>query len=453
MKKGIVDMYLYRLGNKFSSSISKGLLLLCMVISAMVWANSPFGDSYFHLLEKEFTIGFEGFALTEPLHIWINDGLMAIFFFTIGLEIKKEVMEGELASIRKASLPVAAALGGMLVPALLFYMINSDTEASGAWGIPMATDIAFTLGMVALAGKAISSNGKTFLTALATVDDIGAILVIALFLTPQIDLQSLVAGGIYLGIMALANYMGVRNMWFYVIVGVLGLWIALLLSGIHATLAGVLGAFTIPARRKVTEKEYKEHLKSWVEDFEDSCTSDDALLTDEQGEILRKVVVESRRAGTPLQRVEHLLSPAVNYLILPLFALANAGVKITEDFFEMLMHPVSLGIIAGLVIGKLLGISICSRILVRAGLGKLPDNVGWKDIYGMGMLAGIGFTMSLFIAELALEDEFLLNTAKIGILTASVISAIFGLLWFQFIGRQKKPVEIVVSLEANLTAQ
>ncbi len=437
MRKGLVDIFIDDVSNRFSNSIAKGMLLLAMVVAAMLWANSPYGESYFHFFEMEFTIGFKNFALTKPLHIWINDGLMSIFFFTVGLEIKREVLAGELSQLRKAALPVAAAIGGMIFPALLFYSLNYGTEASNAWGIPMATDIAFALGMIALAGKAISNNGRIFLTALATVDDIGAILVIAFFLTPQIDFQSLFAGAVYLGIMGLANAIGVRNMWFYVLVGVLGLWVALLLSGIHATLAGVLGALTIPANRKVTELEYKTHLKSWIGDFEDTCTSDDSLLTEAQEDILHKVVVESRRAGTPLQRVECLLSPAVNFLILPLFALSNAGVKITEDFFEMLMHPISLGIIAGLVSGKVLGISICSRLLVRVGIGKLPENVSWKSLYGMGMLAGIGFTMSLFIAELALEDEVLLSTAKIGILTASVVSAILGLLWFRFVGKNR----------------
>ncbi|GAA4277586.1 Na+/H+ antiporter NhaA [Aquimarina mytili] len=430
MKNGLIDKYIDRVNNGFSSSIAKGVLLLTMVVLAMLWANSSFGESYFHFFEMEFTIGFQDFSLTEPIHIWINDGLMAIFFFTVGLEIKREIISGELSQLKKALLPVVAALGGMILPAILFFIINHDSEASSAWGIPMATDIAFALGIVALAGNTISKNGKVFLTALATVDDVGAILVIALFLTPQIDFQSLIIGMIYLGIMVLANVVGIRNMWFYVVVGVLGLWIALLLSGIHATLAGVLGALTIPATRKVTELEYKTHLKSWIEDFEDSCTNDNSLLTPKQEEILHNISIESKRAGTPLQRVEHMLKPAVNFLILPLFALANAGVRITDDFFRMLFHPVSLGIIIGLVLGKVLGISVFSRILVKSGLSELPNQVTWKSIYGIGMMAGIGFTMSLFIAELALEDENLLSIAKIGILTASVISAFLGLLWF-----------------------
>ncbi|WP_299246348.1 Na+/H+ antiporter NhaA [uncultured Aquimarina sp.] len=431
MKNSSIDILIERVSKKFAGSVTKGVLLLCMVILAMLWANAPFGESYFHFFEMEFSIGFRGFALTKPLHIWINDGLMSIFFFTVGLEIKREVMAGELSEFRKAILPLFAAIGGMVVPAFIFYIFNHDSEASRAWGIPMATDIAFTLGIVALAGKALSSNGKVFLTALATVDDIGAILVIAFFLTPQIDFQSLLAGLIYFGIMGLANLIGIRNMWFYAIIGILGLWIALLLSGIHATLAGVLGALTIPAKRKVTELEYKIHLKTWIEDFEDSCTNDDSLLTPKQEKILQKIVIESKRAGTPLQRIEHLLKPIVNFIVLPLFALANSGVKISNEFFQMLFHPISIGIILGLVLGKFLGISIFSKSLIKTGISKLPVNTNWKDIYGIGMMAGIGFTMSLFIAELALEDERLLDIAKIGILCASAISSVLGLLWFK----------------------
>ncbi|AXG72142.1 Na(+)/H(+) antiporter NhaA [Kordia sp. SMS9] len=423
---------------RFSNPVSKGFLLIVMVVIAMVWANSPYKETYFHFFEKKFTIGFENFALTESLHVWINDGLMAVFFFTIGLEIKREILAGELSTIRKASLPIAGAIGGMIIPALLYYIINYNTEAASAWGIPMATDIAFTLGVVALAGKAISNNGKVLLTALATVDDIGAILVIAFFLTPEIDMDSLIAGTIYFGVMILANYLRIRNMWFYLIVGVLGLWIAILLSGIHATLAGVLIAFTIPARRKITEKEYKNELRDWAADFENVSGDDEDLLTEKQEEILHKIVLETKRAGTPLQRVEFSLAPVVNFIILPLFALANSGVEITEDFYTMLLHPVSIGIICGLVLGKLIGISILSRLMVFTNLGKLSEGVSWSSIYGMAMMAGIGFTMSLFIAELALKDEYLLNTAKIGILVASLVSALLGLIWFKLIKKKSK---------------
>ncbi|MGB5818701.1 MAG: Na+/H+ antiporter NhaA [Saonia sp.] len=424
------DKFIESVHKLFGKPYAKGLVLLVMVLVAMIWANSDFYESYQYFFHMPFTIGFEGFALTEPVHIWINDGLMAVFFFSVGLEIKKEVLQGELSTLKKASLPVFAALGGMIVPALIFFAFNYGTEAQKAWGIPMATDIAFTLGLISLLGSAISNKLKVFLTALATADDLGAILVIALFLTPFIDLQSLIAGGIYLGIMIGANYLGIRNMWFYLIVGVLGLWIALLLSGIHATLAGVLGALTIPASRKIREGEYQEDLRKWVANFDSTCNSPDALLTHKQEEIISNIIIDSKRAGTPLQRIERKLSPIVNYLILPLFALANAGVRIEGDFLEMVLHPVSLGIIFGLVAGKVVGIAAFSYLLVKSGKGQLPDGSDWKRVIGVGLFAGIGFTMSLFIAELALDNEVLLAKAKVGIITASVIASLLGFLWF-----------------------
>ena len=435
------DKFIDKCHELFSRPYAKGILLMIMVMIALVWANSPWYESYEYIFSKEFMIGFEGRYLSEPLHIWINDGLMAVFFFTVGLEIKKEVMEGELSSLKKASLPVFAALGGMLVPALIFFGFNYGTEAQHAWGIPMATDIAFTLGLISLLGGLVSTELKVFLTALATADDLGGILVIAFFLTPFIDLQALFVAGIYLSIMAGANYLGVRNLWFYLIVGILGLWLALLLSGIHATLAGVLGALTIPANRKITGLEYQKDLNGWVEEFNLCCTEPTQMLTEEQEEVIAKITRDSKRASTPLQRVHHQLEPLVNYFILPLFALANAGIRIEGDFWEMLFHPVSLGVIFGLVVGKVMGISLFSWILVKTKVGQLPKNSNWSKVIGVGMMAGIGFTMSLFIAELALDDEVLLANAKLGILVASLISAVLGLLWFQIISRWQAKVK------------
>ena len=435
------DKFIDKCHELFSKPYAKGVILMVMVLIALIWANSPLYESYEYVFGKAFVIGFEGMYLSEPLHIWINDGLMAVFFFTVGLEIKKEVMEGELSSLKKASLPVFAAFGGMLVPALIFFGFNYGTEAQHAWGIPMATDIAFTLGLIALLGGLVSTELKVFLTALATADDLGGILVIAFFLTPFVDLHELFIAGIYLAIMAGANYLGVRNLWFYLIVGVLGLWLALLLSGIHATLAGVLGALTIPANRKITGSEYQQDLNSWAEEFNICCATPSDMLDEEQEEVIAKIIRDSKRAGTPLQRVHRQLEPLVNYFILPLFALANAGIRIEGDFWEMLFHPVSLGVIFGLVTGKVLGISLFSWALVKTGLGELPKNSNWSKVIGVGMMAGIGFTMSLFIAELALEDEVLLANAKLGILVASLLSAVLGLLWFQIISRIQTQVK------------
>ncbi|WGK63907.1 Na+/H+ antiporter NhaA [Croceiramulus getboli] len=435
MRSTPADRFINRVGALVGDSKSQGVLLTIMVLIALVWANSPYADAYFHLLEQDFTIGLEDYALTESLHKWINDGLMALFFFLVGLEIKREFISGELSTWRKAAVPVIAALGGMVVPIVFFLLFNYGTEASAAWGIPMATDIAFTLSLVAILGTLVHNNLKVFLTALATVDDIGAILVIAFFLTPQVDLGALIAGFIYLGIMTGANLLGVRNMWFYIIVGVLGLWVALLLSGIHATLAGVLGALTIPARRKVTEREYQEKLRQWTRDFDNESTNEYALLTENQDQIIQQVVLASKRASTPLQRVERKLSPLVSYFIIPLFAFANAGVRIEGDFLSMLFHPLSLGIVVGLLAGKLIGVFAFSKVAVWAQLGRLPEQTSWSGIAGAGMMAGIGFTMSLFIAELALDDERLLQIAKIGILAASFLAIVLGALWFVFRNR------------------
>ncbi len=425
------DRLINQITSFFRFPYVKGLLLLIMVLIAMVWANSPYHESYEHIFHLDFTIGFEGLALTKPVNIWINDGLMAVFFFLVGLEIKKEMIDGQLSTLPQAFLPVLAAIGGMVIPALIYIGFNYGTEAQTAWGIPMATDIAFAIGLLSLVGSAASPKIKVFLTALATADDLGAILVITIFLTPFIDVESLIAGGIYLGIMTMANYLGVRNSWFYTIIGIFGLWVALLLSGIHATLAGVLGAFTIPARRKTTEMEYQEKLTIWVDEFHSSTDSDSMyLLNSHQEQIITKIIVESGRASTPLQRIIYKIRPFVEFFILPLFALANAGVRIEGKYLEMVTHPVSLGIIVGLVVGKLLGITAFSYLGVKLRKSSLSDDTDWNQIIGAGLFAGIGFTMSLFIAELAIKDEATLAIAKVGILTASVLAAILGLLWF-----------------------
>ena len=427
MKKAPIDRVTRPVRKLFSKDIALGITLLIMAIIAMAWANSPWAPSYHHLWETELTIGFEGFKITETLHHWINDGLMAYFFLLVGLEIKREFISGELSTIRKASLPIAAAIGGMLLPALIYLGINWGGPGMKGWGIPMATDIAFAVGLIALAGKAVTTSGKTFLTAMATVDDIGAILIIALFLSSGIDTNSLLAGGIYFGIMVIGNLLGIRNFWFYLIVGTLGLWVALLLSGIHATLAGVLAAFTIPARTKLSEIDFKTRLEEQKLRFEQSTFTDDPLLTSKQVEIINQIIQDGKRALTPLQRVEENIKPFVNFGVLPLFALANAGVSLKGNFLDMLLNPIALGVIAGLLLGKLGGVLLATRLTVKLGAGQLPSGTRWKEITGISLMAGIGFTMSIFIAELALEDPLQLQTAKLGIITGSVLSTLFGL--------------------------
>jgi NhaA family Na+:H+ antiporter len=407
-----------------------GFLLLLVTVIALIWANSGMYDLY-HRIWHEIKLGFSfgDFEMRYSLQHWINDGLMAIFFFMVGLEIKREVISGELSTLKKASLPIAAALGGMLIPAIIYVIFNyNNPENIRGWGTPMATDIAFALGILSLLGSRININLKIFLTALAIADDLGAILVIALFYTDTIQTSQIINAGIFLLIMMSANKLGVRRTTFYAVLGFLGVWISFMFSGVHATIAGVLIALTIPARTKKTESQYVEEMSVLVDKFKKEKPNDNALLTREQAHLVSKISKIGDDANTPLQKLEHALHPVTAYIILPLFALANAGVHIEGNFLKMLFHPVALGIMAGLVLGKFIGISLFSRIMVRLKLAELPEGVTWRHIYGAGLLAGIGFTMSIFISGLAFTDETLQQIAKVGIFGASLISAVAGLL-------------------------
>jgi NhaA family Na+:H+ antiporter len=420
----------------FTSGSSLGIILLVMVVIAMAWANSPWSHYYHELWTLKLTIGFEGSELTKSLHYWINDFLMAYFFFMVGLELKREFMVGELSTVKKAALPLVSALGGMLVPALLYALINYNGEGANGWGIPMATDIAFAIGLLALAGKAVSDSSKTFLTALAAADDIGAILIITFFLSSGLDLGNLLAAGIYFSIMLVGNLIGIRNVWFYFILGIFGLWIALFLSGVHATLAGVLAALCIPARSVISESTFVQRIKEKASQLYDTSFTDHKLLRENQVEIVTEIINDSKKILSPLQRLEQKVKPLVNYFILPLFALSNAGVTLKGDVLGMLLHPISIGIIAGLCLGKLIGIFGASALIVKSNLAKLPTGTNWSDIGGVSMMAGIGFTMSIFIAELSLTDERLLQIAKVGIITASVLSGSIGIAWFKWSNRK-----------------
>ncbi|MEQ9219355.1 MAG: Na+/H+ antiporter NhaA [Cyclobacteriaceae bacterium] len=429
-KKRPVDYLLNPVYRFFENEMATGIILLVMVVIAMIWANSPWSASYHHLWESHFMIGTSEINMDKSLHHWINDGLMAIFFFLIGLEIKKEIINGELSTIKKASLPIAAALGGMVVPAGIYAFFNAGTEGISGWGIPMATDIAFTLGLVAFIQSKVPVSLKIFLTALATVDDIGAVLVIAVFYTPDIQVMQLVYAVIFLGLMYGCNLLGVRSFWVYFLIGVLGLWTSILYSGVHATVAGVIAAFAIPARVRTDKLEYSEKLRQWAKKYQDTDDEDGPFVSRSKMEIISKIEAESEQAQTPLQRFEHQLVPLVSYFVIPLFALANSGVTIEGDIIEMIMHPVSIGIIAGLTIGKTVGVLAFSRLLTITG-GSLPTGANWFSVGGIAMMAGIGFTMSLFIAELAFTDPVLIAHAKIGILVASFLAATLGILWFK----------------------
>lgn len=421
----------FRISRFISEEAYGGIILIFATIAALIWANSSFYESY-HNLWYELKVGFAWgeINLIGSLHHWINDGLMALFFFTIGLEIKREIMGGELSSIKKASMPIAAAIGGMLIPATLYALVSENyPEYLNGWGIPMATDIAFALGLLALLGKRVNINLKIFLTALAIADDLGAVMVIAIFYTDTINFSELISAGFFIGVLVIANFAGVRRTAFYALVGFVGVWMAFVFSGVHATIAGVLIALTIPARTKISENEYVISLSKCLNRFNNELPSDSSLLTKEQAHLISKIEVLNEKAQTPLQKLEHALHPVTTYFILPVFALSNAGVRIESSIFAMLLHPISLGIIAGLVIGKFLGISLFSRLMVWLKISVLPDGVTWKQIYGVAFLAGIGFTMSMFISDLAFIDEEFKQIAKVGIMAASLISATIGMIW------------------------
>ena len=408
-----------------------GIILIFATIAALIWANSSFYESYHNLwYELKVGIAWGEINLIGSLHHWINDGLMALFFFTIGLEIKREIRGGELSSMKKASMPIAAAIGGMLIPASMYALVSVNyPEYLNGWGIPMATDIAFALGLLALLGKRVNINLKIFLTALAIADDLGAVMVIAIFYTDTINFSELISAGFFIGILLIANFAGVRRTSFYALVGFVGVWMAFVFSGVHATIAGVLIALTIPARTKIGENEYVKRLSKCLSKFNKELPSDNSLLTKEQAHLISEIEVLNEKAQTPLQKLEHALHPVTTYFILPVFALSNAGVHIEGSLFEMLLHPISLGIIAGLVLGKFLGISFFSRLMVWLKISALPDGVTWKQIYGVAFLAGIGFTMSMFISDLAFIDEEFKQIAKVGIMAASLISATIGMIW------------------------
>ena len=416
---------------------SSGIILIICTVLALIWANSGLAESYFHLWHTNVSIGFGEYQLSYSLHHWINDGLMAIFFFVVGLEIKREFLVGELSSAKQAALPVAAALGGMLIPAGLYLLFNMGGTGESGWGIPMATDIAFVIGVMAILGSSVPTNLKIFVTALAIADDIGAVLVIAFFYTAEISLTALGIAGAFFILLIIANKLGVRNLLIYSILG-LGLWLAFLKSGVHATVAGVLLAFIIPTASRYNTKDFLNKGKNLLEEFDkEGVEGPNILANEERQNIVQTLESTCRKVLTPLQRFEHFLTPVVSFFIMPVFALANAGVPLQEDFFKELTSEISLGIIAGLFLGKQIGIFIFSWLAVKMKLADMPKKVNWKQLYGAGILAGIGFTMSLFITNLAFSSEELINTAKVGILAASLLAGVIGYLILRFTPKMK----------------
>jgi NhaA family Na+:H+ antiporter len=407
---------------------SGGILLIGCTVSALIWANSPWAGGYFHLWHTNLTFGFAGKLLPEPLHFWINDGLMALFFLLVGLEIKRETLVGELASLRKAALPIIAALGGMIVPAGLYVLFNHGGPGASGWGIPMATDIAFALGVLALLGERVPTSLKVFLAALAIADDIGAVLVIAFFYTDQISWISLGVAGLFFIALITANRAGARHPLTYTVLGI-GLWLAFLQSGVHATVAGVLLAMTIPARQRIDNRAFLARSEKILDEFRYAEKSDEASVDSAtKNAALYLLADDCARAESPMLRFEHALAPWNKHVIMPIFALANAGVVLGTGAVRALVDPISLGVICGLALGKPIGIVLFSWLATRSRVAAMLDGVIWRQIVGVGILAGIGFTMSLFIANLAFGDAPLLETAKVGILAASVLSGVAGVI-------------------------
>lgn len=413
-----------------SLSAAGGLVLIVCTVAAMLWANSSAHESYHHFFHVEkLTVGFAELTLSKSLGHWINDALMALFFFVVGLEIKREILVGELASPRKAALPIAAALGGMVGPALIFVAFNTGEPTLRGWGVPMATDIAFALGILSLLGNRIPVSLKVFLTSLAIADDLGALIVIALFYTEELATNYLLyAGGVTLGMITL-NALRVRSPWVYFFFG-LALWYFVFKSGVHATIAGVVGAMTIPASARVGAKGYLTATRDALTKFESFSQSPDHDVTTsgEQRASVWAIHKSSLQVMPVLHRLEDAIHPYTVFLVIPIFALANAGVELHGGLGENLLNKNSMGVVIGLFIGKPVGIVLFSLIAVKLGVASLPRGVSWRHILGAGCLGGVGFTMALFIGNLAFADspDDLTHT-KLAVLVGSALSAIAGL--------------------------
>ncbi len=421
---------------------TSGVMLMLCAVAALYIANSQWSDAYYRLLNTYFTIGIPQFQLSKSLHHWINDVLMAIFFFVIGLELKREILVGELADIKQAMLPIVAAAGGMLVPVLIYVSFNPEGHTLHGWGIPMATDIAFALGALALLGKRVPTSLLTFLVALAIVDDIGAVMVIALFYTETLNLNALAIVGVVLFLLVALNFGGIRRSLPYILLGII-LWVAMLKSGVHATLAGILLAFTIPMRPKYDPGRFLAHINEMVGQIKQAYKREEnIIINDELRSRVRALGEGVQLVQAPAQVLERRLHLPSAYIVIPIFSLANAGIPVDwSSFGDILTHPVSQGIVGGLVIGKLVGIAGFSWIAVKLGFTTLPKGINFKHIIGASLMGGIGFTMSIFIAELGFagQPENLLM-AKSGILIASAVAGISGFLWL-FFTSEKKPEE------------
>jgi len=425
----------------FKKEVSGSALLMLALISAVIIANTRFADAYTQWLYMEISFVVGDFRVTHPLLHWINDGLMALFFFTVGLEIKREILVGELASVRMALLPVVAAFGGMLVPALIFLALNYGKPGMAGWAIPMSTDIAFSLGALALVGQNLPSGIRVFLTAFAIADDLGAVLIIAFFYTTTVNTPYLLGAGICLFILLIGNVMHVRWLSFYIAMG-FATWVCVMGSGIHATVAGVMVAMLVPARGKYDMPSFIKKVRGILDGIPANREIDSLwfsiFIRPEYLNAVHSLEITCHDVETPLQRLEHALHPWVVFMILPVFAFFNSGLPLYNiPLASAVMHPVTLGWFLGFLVGKPLGISMATFLAVKTGIAILPEKVRWPHIFGAGMLGGIGFTMALFVSGLYFGESQYLNYAKVGILAASIISGITGVLFLRiYISRE-----------------
>ena len=415
-KRSVVGRLLTPVQEFIKTESASGVILIAAALVAFAWANSPFAPSYFAILEVEVRVGFGTWALEKPLILWVNDLLMAVFFFLVGLEIKREVLIGELAGWRRASLPIAGALGGMLVPALIYLAFNFGTPAARGWGVPVATDIAFALGVLALLGDRVSLALKVFLLALAIVDDLGAVLVIAAFYTESVNVGALLISFLIWGIALAYGRAGGAKPLAFALIGLV-MWYFMLKSGVHATIAGVLMALAVPLRHQLSSQELQQELRPLM--GQGGGFEQVEIVIQHLEDVLAK-------AHSPLHDMEHALAPYVAFGIMPVFAFFNAGVALAGSEAG-LITAVSVGAFLGLLIGKPIGVAGFAWIAVKSGLTRLPEGANWPGMIGIGLLAGIGFTMSLFIANLAFGLTAELDQAKVGVLAASVVAALIGL--------------------------
>ena len=415
-----------------------GIILMFMTVLALILANTPLTEAYAHFFHTKVDLSVGSWHIKHTIHHWINDGLMAIFFFIIGLEIKREILVGELSNIKVAMLPILSAIGGMLLPALIYLAINHDGNGANGWGIPMATDIAFAISALVLLRKRVSPALVTFLVALAIVDDLGAVIVIAVFYTDTIQFVPLILSAVSFLMMLVFNRIGIHMILPYFIAG-LFMWFFMLESGVHATIAGVIAAMSIPSRPRQTPLDFTNHTRNLLDEYDNYPVATDHVMHEKQKAILLNINDRIDAVGTPASRLEHDLHLPVSLIVIPLFALANAGISI--DFSSIgntVMTPVSLGIICGLIFGKVIGIAGVAWISIKLGIAKLPESSNMSQVFGVAFLGGIGFTMSIFVADLAfLESPGLLFQAKVGILAASLFSGLFGYFWLRFIAKPR----------------